>query len=92
MSNWADGLGTGRAMCGACAGRRFVVAAGGAELCPTCGGVGRVADAVDGSGPSAAEPLRPWRVAAATLLLAVVGWPALRFIDYALQVFLEYAI
>ena len=92
MSNWADGLGTGRAMCGACAGRRFLVAASGAELCPACGGVGRVADAVGGPAQSAAEPLRPWRVAAATLLLAVVGWPALRFIDYALQVFLEYAI
>ena len=92
MSNWADGLGTGRAMCGACAGRRFVVAANAIELCPICGGVGRIADVGDGLGASVEEPLRPWRIAAVTLFLAVVGWPSLRFIDFALQAFLARVI
>jgi hypothetical protein len=92
MSNWADGMGTARAMCRACAGRRLVFAAGNVELCPICGGMGRVADAGDELGPSSDETLRPGRVAAIVLLLAAVAWPALRFFDFALHVFLAYVI
>lgn len=103
MGDCLDCGGTGRVSCGACDGRRFVAAAvaGGVARCPVCGGVGwsdcagcRGTGRGDGPGPGpfAGDPLRAWKIAALGLLLVLVGWPALLFIDFALGVVLAHAI
>lgn len=95
MSDCPDCGGTGKAVCGACDGRRFVVAVAGVEMCAGCGGEGRFrCAACDGaeSGRPPADPLPRAKVAAFGLLFVLIGWPALLFIDFALKVLLAYAI
>ena len=95
MSDCPGCAGTGQATCGACNGRRFVVAAGGVERCAGCGGQGRFrCAACDGPEPGCppADPLRRAKAAAFGVLFVLIGWPALLFIDFALEFLLAYAI
>ena len=86
MSDRLDCGGTGKATCGACDGRRFVVAAGGQGRfrCAACDG--------PEPGRPPADPLRRAKAAAFGVLFVLIGWPALLFIDFALELLLAYAI
>lgn len=91
MSNCLDRGGTGQAIRGAGDGLRFMAAAGGVEMCG--GGRSRCAARGDSEpGRPPGEWLRRAKVAALWLLFVLVGWPALLFIDSALEVLLAYAI